>query len=129
MRFWVFLWASSACAQVTVSSVSGLILNPRLEPVPKAEVTLSRPDRGFSKTLRTDDNGFYFFADLPPAHYTLAVKADPFNPASAEIALEVNTRLRADFRLSLPSLNTRIEVAATVQLIPTDSSDLGSVFD
>src|SRR6266436_6520035 len=49
--------------------------------------------------------------------------------AAREIGLAVNTHLRADFHLPVAGLNQSVQVAAMVQLIPSDSSELGVVFD
>jgi outer membrane receptor protein involved in Fe transport len=129
MRFWVFLWVASACGQVTTGSISGRVLDPRQEPVAHAEITLSQPDRGLVRTTWTDEAGFYLLAELAPATYTISAKASPFLPATMDVRLAVNTRLRASFRLGLASLTHSIDVVATVQLIPSDSSELGAVFD
>src|SRR5262245_47572556 len=129
MRLWVFFWTASACAQVTTGAISGYVLDPREEPIAGAEITLSRDDRGVVRTTSTNDSGFYSFAELAPAPYHIAAKASRFWPAGADLRVAVNTRLRADFRLGLATLTHAIDVVASVQLIPSDSSELGAVFD
>src|SRR5947208_3412419 len=125
MRFWFFFCTASAFAQVTTGSISGHVLDPRQKPIAGAEITATRSDRGLLRTVLTDDSGFYFLAELPPAVYTISAKASPFVPASADLRLAVNTRLQADFRLGLASLTHAIDVVATVQLVPSESSELG----
>ncbi len=129
MRFWLFFWTVSAYAQVTTGAISGYVLDPRENPIARAEITLSQHERGLLRTVWTDDAGFYLLAELPPATYTISAKASPFVPASADLRLAVNTRMHADFRLGLASLTHSVNVIATVQLIPSDSSELGVVFD
>ncbi len=128
-RFWVFFWAASACAQVTTGSISGYVLDPSQRPIAHAEITLSQPERGLVRTAFTDDTGYYSLAEVSPAAYTISAKASSFWPASTDLRLAVNTRLRADFRLALASVGHSIDVIATVGLIPTDSSELGTVID
>src|SRR5438270_311256 len=129
MRFWVFFLAVAAYGQVTTGSISGYVLDPRQKPVAGAEITASRSDRGLVRTVSTNDSGFYLLAELPPATYTISAKASPFVGAGTELSLAVNTRLHADFRLGLASLTHAVDVIATIQLVPTDSSELGIVFD
>jgi hypothetical protein len=85
MRFWVFLWALSACAQVTTGAISGYVLDPREEPVAQAEITLSRDDRGVLRSAFTDDSGFYSFAELAPAGYHICLLYTLTLPTKAEV--------------------------------------------
>src|SRR5712671_3833375 len=129
MRFWFFFYAASAFAQVTTGSISGHVLDPSQKPISGAEITATRSDRGLLRTVSTDDAGFYLLAELPPAVYTISAKAAPFVSASTDLRLAVNTHLQADFRLGLASLTHSVDVIATVQLVPSESSELGMVFD
>jgi outer membrane receptor protein involved in Fe transport len=130
MRFCIFFWAASACAQITTSSISGYVLDPGRKPIEQAEVTLLQPDRHWVRSAFTDSEGYYSLAGLPPAAYSISAKASGFEAASPQdLRLVVNTHLRADFHLPLAGLTQSIEVLAAVQLIPADSSELGAVID
>ena len=94
MRFWVFFWTLSACAQVTTSAISGYVLDPSQKPIAHAEVTLSQPERGLVRTAWTDDVGFYLLAELPPAAYTISAKAPAFLPASTDLSDRISKDLK-----------------------------------
>lgn len=130
MRFWVLFLAASACAQVTTGSISGYVLDPSRKPIARATITLSQPAQGWVRTTATDATGLYLLPELPPAAYDIAVQAPGFEPArQGDIRIAVNTRLRADFHLPVSGLQQSVEVAATVDIIPRDSSELGLVID
>jgi hypothetical protein len=129
MLIWVFFWVVSACAQVTTGSISGYVVDPSEKPIVHAEVRLSQPERRWVRTAYTDAEGLYSFAALPPARYSILAKAPQFGEGTADLNLVVNARLRADFRMVLAGTATIIGVVASVGLIPTDSSELGTVID
>jgi Outer membrane receptor proteins, mostly Fe transport len=129
MRYWVLFLAASACGQVTTGSISGYVFDPAGYPVERAEVRLSQPDRDWDRFTFTNAGGLYTFAELPAANYTILAKAPHFTRASANLRLDVNTRMRADFRLRLEEDVHTLEVKGAVPLIPAESSDLGTVID
>src|SRR5438067_9498399 len=98
---WVLFWAASAWAQVTTGSIAGYVFDPAEAPIEHAEVTLSQPDRHWARTIFTDGEGHYSFAELPPATYSIVAKAPNMSPVRADLHPAVNTRLRADFHMLL----------------------------
>ena len=60
-------------AQTATTSLRGTISDPQAAVVQGANVTLSNPSSGFSRSTKTDDQGFYQFLQVPPGAYTLTV--------------------------------------------------------
>ena len=59
-------------AQVTTGNLTGYVLDPSNRPIAGAKVTVSDALRSAIREAATDSQGLYYFADLPPAAYTLA---------------------------------------------------------
>src|SRR5436305_1791252 len=129
MRLWLFFFAVSMFGQVTTSSISGHVLDPSSSPMAKVEITISQPNRGAIRKTFTTDEGFYEFTGLAPASYTISANTVNFCPASAEVSLAVNTQMRTDFHMVVHAADVAMNVTGVVHLIPSDSSELGIVFD
>jgi hypothetical protein len=52
--------------------------------VPGATVTLNNQATGFSRSVKTDDQGSYPFFEVPPATYVMTVTATGFATAKRE---------------------------------------------
>jgi len=100
----VGLVASPAAAQV--SSTSGAIRGQVLDqssgaPIPQAEVTATNLGTGFARNTRTNDEGFYTVALLPPGVYRVNVRQIGFSPAEeASVTVTVGTTTPVNFRLN-----------------------------
>ncbi len=124
------LYAVAAYAQVTTSSISGFVLDPSGKPIPKAKVTVSDPSHAISRSVYTDAAGFYRILDLAPALYQVSGEASQFAKTEGpSVQLEVNEQARVDFHLPVEGQNTQVTIRATESLVPTESSDLGTVID
>src|SRR5262249_14593031 len=106
------------------------VLDPSLKPIPRAEVSVIQSESGFARTAATDATGFYLLTGLHPAVYSISAKAEGFeSPSATVLRLAVNTKLRADLELAVAGLRQSVEAPAVIQLVPSDSSELGMVFD
>jgi Carboxypeptidase regulatory-like domain len=124
------LYAVAAYAQVTTSSISGFVLDPSGKPIQKAKVTVSDPSHAISRSVYTDAAGFYHILDLAPALYQVSGEASQFAKTEGpSVELEVNEQARVDFHLPVEGQNTQVTIRATESLVPTESSDLGTVID
>lgn len=100
----VGLVASPASAQV--SSTSGAIRGQVLDqssgaPIPQAEVTATNLGTGFARTARSNDEGFYTLALLPPGMYRVNVRQIGFTPAEeASVTVTVGSTTPLTFRLT-----------------------------
>src|SRR5579871_6243606 len=81
----VLLAALPLNAQVDVSSATlkGTVLDPTAAVVPGATVTVTNPDRGFTKTVTTGEDGSYQIPLLQPGVYRLEVTREGFEKAVA----------------------------------------------
>src|SRR5438132_11991440 len=65
-------------AQAFNASLSGAVFDNTGAAVPGATVTLSNPEKGFSRTFATSSEGRYSFTLVPAGTYTLKVETAGF---------------------------------------------------
>ncbi|MEJ7701077.1 MAG: carboxypeptidase-like regulatory domain-containing protein [Pyrinomonadaceae bacterium] len=83
----VFVWcalifslliAQSIFAQTGTSSVSGTVADSQGNVAVGATVTLTNPEKNFTRTQTTNENGSYSFSAVPPDTYIIEVNATGF---------------------------------------------------
>src|ERR1017187_9126567 len=116
-------------AQVTTGSVTGYVLDPANRPLAGAKVAASDSLRATVREASTDNKGLYYFADLPPAAYTLACSAKDFATAEARVEVAVNANARADFQLPIAARRETITLVEPAPALQTESGELGTVID
>jgi hypothetical protein len=125
MALIVVVAATLSWAQTSTSSLRGTIADPKGAVVAGADLTLANPATGFSRTTKTNEEGFYQFLEVPPAAYTLTIKAPGFGTLEVDnVRLLVNTP--ATLNQTLPSplspmalLATSVKASSCCTLIAT----------
>src|SRR6266566_2904155 len=111
--------ASSASFSGSVSDSSGARLA-------NAMVTISSPEKGITRTFKTDAEGNFSFALLPASTYTLTVAAPGFRTAKQDgITLEVGQSASQAVTLTVGATE-QIEVTAQAPLLQTDNANLSA---
>src|SRR5512146_1815071 len=103
----VALLGSYVCAQTGTSSLRGTITDPKGAVIPGATVTLSNPQTGYTRTVKTDRTGGYQFLEVPPATYNLKVESSGFATLSQpNVVLMVNTPATLDLGMQVAGAAT-----------------------
>src|SRR5437016_823937 len=111
--------ASSAVFSGSVSDSSGARIS-------NATVVLTSPDKGITRTFKTDAEGNFSFALLPASTYTLTVSAQGFKTARQQgITLEVGQSASQSVALTIGSIE-QVEVTATPPLLQTENDNVGA---
>ena len=100
------LWAQ------TTGTIQGTITGPNNAPLQGVQVVLA--GAGVSRTVSTDQDGFYSIPDLPPGTYRLTASLEPFSPREME-PVELQPGQELTLNLALESLTFGGEVLVTVQ--------------
>ena len=109
-------------------SISGTVSDVTGSAVPGAKVTVTAPATGFSRSSVTNDNGEYILPLLGVAIYDIQVEVQGFQTAKAQdVRLQVDEHRELDFKLSLATVETSVEVTATAVSIQTADATLGQV--
>jgi hypothetical protein len=128
--FFVLATISMLIAQSGTTSLRGTVTDPTLATVSGATVTLSSPERGFSRSVTSGDAGQYEFLQLQPGKYQLTVEMTGFRKAEKkDIALLVDTPSTLNMRLEVGATTETIEVSGETPVINTTDASVGNAFN
>ena len=109
------------------SSLSGLVLDSSGAIVPEANVTLSNPEKGISRSFTTRADGGYVFTLVPPGTYTLKVEKQGFETqVRSGIILAVGQSASQDVTLGVGAVNQVVQVTGAAPLLNTGSANMES---
>ncbi len=116
-------------AQTSSTSLRGTVVDPHGAVVPGAEVTITNSATAFSRTTKTDGQGFYQFLEVPPATYTITFKAAGFGILQLEdVRLLVNTPATLNQTLRVQAASEKVEVRSQAPLVNTEDASIGNAF-
>ena len=78
------LFFNANAQTTTVGSISGTVRDEKGAVVPRAEVSIQGEGTGISRTVNSDDNGFYLAPSLPAGRYTITTSPSGFKKTIAE---------------------------------------------
>lgn len=124
------LCCSSAFAQTTSASLSGVITDTSGGAIPGAKITLQNVDTGQTQAVTSNASGLYSVSPLPPGHYSATVEKDGFQTyVQKGITLTVNQQATLNAALQIGSVQQTVTVTADTELINTNSAELGAVIN
>jgi hypothetical protein len=117
-------------AQATASAtLNGTVFDSSGAALPKAELELTNPDNGFSRTQTSGESGAYSFSGLAAGTYKLSVKAPGFQPALYEkINLQVATATQLNATLNPGQQSSIVNVQEAAPLLDTNKTDVSVAF-
>jgi hypothetical protein len=105
-------------AQETTGGLQGTIKDPSGAIVQGAKVGITGPTLVGVKEAISDSNGYYRFANLPPATYTITVTAQGFTTLKREgVTIEVGHLPTLDLPMQVGTGSTVVEVTEEAPLI------------
>jgi hypothetical protein len=118
----------SASAQVSGGSISGRVIDALGGAVQDSLVTVKSQSTGEVRTLRTNDRGFFSFANVAAGRYDASVSHAGFGDlAKQNLLVNVGEELIVDFELTPGAVASSIDVPAESLEISLASSTLSSV--
>lgn len=128
--WWALNFASPAFSQTATASLRGKVTDASGGVIAGAKAILTNPSTGYSRSVTTDSQGAYEFAEVPPATYELNVTASGFAVSKqTNLALAVATPVTLNVSLQLAAAAQSIEVSAQAPLINTVDASLGHDFN
>ena len=114
----LLLFAATAFAQETTAALQGTVKDASGAVVKGAQITVKGNALLGEKSAKTDANGYYRFANLPPGTYSVGVKAEGFSAAENNgLVLQVGHLPTVDFSLQVGKTSTVIEVSGEAPLV------------
>jgi hypothetical protein len=96
----VLILSSAALAQgLSAGTVGGVVVDPNNAVVPNANVTITNPVTGYTRSATTDREGTFRFDNVPPNSYQLSISASGFSPATQSV--NVRSSVPMSLRLAL----------------------------
>jgi len=122
---------SNVLAQTSVGRISGTVTDSTGAIVANATVTVSDPATSLSRTVTTDENGFYTITNLPVGTYTVSAEVTNFKKAvQTGNVLNADGRLTVDFALETGQISEVVEVVQeSGETVNTTSGEVGKVID
>ncbi len=107
-------------------SINGNVTDPSGDAIPNAQVTLTRIGQGTVFHATSNSTGEYSFPALEAATYSLQVTASGFEQfEAAGIVLRVSRSERVDAKLTVGSVNTKVEVSGEgLGTVQTESPEI-----
>jgi hypothetical protein len=121
------LMVGCAFAQIETGSITGTVADASGGKIAGAKLAVASARTGRVIELETNADGFYQSPPLTPGDYRLTAERTGFKKAVANVRVEVNQRLAADFELQLGDVNQQIEVTATAAGLETETTSLGNI--
>ena len=115
----LLLWATSAAAQTTVSTIEGTVTDASGGIVPGAVVRVTGTTLASERTVTTGANGFYRITALPAGNYTLAISAPGFATRTLALELTLNRTAVLDVTLTVGGVETVVDVSSPVVDVTT----------
>jgi Carboxypeptidase regulatory-like domain len=119
---------SSANAQLSAGSVTGIVRDSSGSVVADASVTLRNLDTTIEHKTVSNDAGNYVFLNLGPGRYALEATAPGFaTKRVAEFVLAVNQTASIDISLQVGSQSEVVTISAETEQLDVSTADLGTV--
>ncbi|MCL6482001.1 MAG: carboxypeptidase-like regulatory domain-containing protein, partial [Firmicutes bacterium] len=115
----------------TTGLVQGTVTDAQGAVILGAEVKLQDLATNQLRTLTTNEQGLYVFANVPPGSYTLTVSAQGFRTATVpRLTVEVNKSYTVNLTLEVGPLTETVRVEASVGVeLQTTDAQVGNVLD
>lgn len=123
--------AGNIGAQSGTTKISGAIKDQQGAVVTGATVTLLNPSVGFSRTVITNDTGFYSFPGIPPGNYQIEVTAANFKKTVvSDVQALVDNPIEVSVSLNLGDVSATVNVTSddVESIANTQDASLGNNF-
>lgn len=118
-------------AQTSFGRISGTVTDSIGAVVANATVIVADPATNFSRTVTTDESGFYTITNLPVGTYSISVEMTNFKKSvQTGNVLNADGRLTVDFALETGQISEVVEVVQeSGETVNTTSGEVGKVID
>src|SRR5215831_14975830 len=121
------LCACSLYAQ-TFGEVTGRVTDPSGAVIPGASVALTNVNTNAVRTVVSTEAGTYTFASVAPGFYRMRTELPGFKAAASEqFEVQVQQVVRLDVTLQVGQVSETVEVAATADLLQSETAAIGTV--
>jgi len=121
------LFCAAAWAQ-DAATIVGTVTDPSGAVIPNAKVTVSNPEKGFTRELVTNTAGEYAAPKVPIGDYFVSAEVTGFQKlVRSGITLAVGQTLRVDLQLQVGPTTQEVTVAGNAPRVETETAALSDV--
>src|SRR2546428_4797258 len=122
------LFFTAYAQTTTVGTISGTVRDEKGAVVPRAEISIQSEGTGTSRTVKTDDNGFYLAPSLPAGRYTISTSPSGFKKTvAAGVDLHVSENRVVNLDLQVGQVSETVTVSSDAAPVETRSGELSSL--
>ena len=132
MRFMLVLlvltlvpWYANA-QTLTQGNVIGTVTDPSGAVVPGATVVLKNNSTGSSQTRKSNGQGFYEFALVPPGSYSVTINASGYQASTTNVTVAVGQVTSNNARLAVATSQQTVEVTAEGNVVQTNNPSVST---
>jgi hypothetical protein len=115
--------------QSNYAAVSGTVTDSQSLPVVHATVTFKALSTGATRSVASNDSGFFYAPALLPDDYEVTTTASGFAPVARHLHLEVGQQLALDLGLKVGAVREGVEVSSTPEMLHTTDAAVGEVVE
>ena len=128
--FLLMLFAAGARAQTTGATLLGTILDEQGGVLPGVTITVTNTETGWTRTIVTNERGYYRAAALPPGKYEMKVEMSGFNrEIRSGMTLTVGQEATINLTLKVSSVQETVTVTAESPVVETTKSSMGTTIN
>jgi hypothetical protein len=121
---------SIASAQAVTGTLLGNITDSSGAAMPGATVTATDVDKNISRSVVTNEAGYYIFSSLLNGTYTVDAELQGFKRVARQnVKVDVNTTVRVDLSLPVGQMTEEVTVSAESPVLQTDRADTGRIIE
>ncbi|HBB97538.1 MAG TPA: hypothetical protein DC054_19320 [Blastocatellia bacterium] len=122
------LFFAAYAQTTTVGTISGTVRDEKGAVVPRAEVSIQSQATGTSRTVSSDDNGFYLASSLPAGVYTVSTSPNGFKKTVASaVDLHVSENKVVNLDLQVGQVSETVTVSSDASPVETRSGEISSL--
>src|SRR5689334_2485267 len=112
----------------TTGNITGTVRDPQGAAVPKAEITLTEDKTGASRTVRTNDDGFYNVPSLPAGNYTITTSPSGFKKTIlTNVELHVSENKTVNIDLQVGQVTETVTITSDAAPVEVRSGEVSSL--
>jgi hypothetical protein len=112
----------------TVGSISGTVRDAKGGTIPKAEVVITEETTKQSRTVTTDDEGFFSAPGLAVGRYSVSTAPSGFKrTVSSGLEVHVNERVVVNLSVEVGAMTETVNVTGTQEAVETRSGEVSSL--
>ncbi len=130
MSAFIMTIPSTASAQAVTGTLLGNITDSSGAAMPGATVTATDVDKNISRSVVTNEAGYYIFTSLLNGNYTVEAELQGFKKVARQnVKVDVNTTVRVDLLLPVGQMTEEVTVSAESPVLQTDRADTGRIIE